>query len=723
MKYLDIRGDIIKHATSTLTFSDGGGLRHQVSLGQPNHFIELAPKVQEIEPGRWQINLRLRNISRQPLRLHELAVLDVDSDYGGMLNLQSLPIRWTVMGMQTTVADGGMYDMMVQRAECLKNDFYTADYMLVGNRSKNVYFLAGFLTFGRQLGSFRLAFDPSAYNFASFRAVCELDGCRLDAQKELISETLFLNMSDLPEKALADYAERVRHGAPRQPCARPTIGWGTWDYYFAKITEDDVLENARWLAKRRTEFPVEYIQLDDGFQKCEGDWLITNERFPHGLKWLAREIKKLGFKPALWLCPYLASRESSLYQKHPNWVIRDANGEPVRVQGYTTTHVYPLDCSLPAVRAWVREFGRTVVRDYGYHYIKLDCGNVRTMNRAGVLADRQWTKARAMHEGFKALRAGMGEKALLLGGCLFGQSIGIVDAMRVGGDVGARWDASQVDKHHGERDNYPGPGFVVRAIQATMNCAFQNGKWWQTDPDYLIVRPKGDCSELSDDDARTWASVVGLNGGLMILADRMTALPEERLDILRKVLPGYPGAARTVDFFKDTTPTKFSLAVENDSEQWHVAALINMRQPARIREEKLDFQELGLNPETPYHVFDFWAGKYRGIFKGGYQATLAMHQCRVLAIRAVTGLPQLVGTDLHITQGGVELKAARFDPKTGSLVVIPAAMSKKGHLYFYLPPGWQTLRNNAKQQGRILKLPITFRGNGQKIVIRLKQGA
>ncbi len=713
--------DGIRRATSTLVFSDAGGLRHAVSLGQPNPWVALSAELRALGPGRWRLTAQARNIGPRPLTLRRLAVLDVSADWGGALDLGGLPTQWTLLSMPLAVAGGGVYDLCVQRHESLKSEFFAADYCLLGNRTAGRTLLAGFLRFGRQQGTFRLRFDEEVYAFAAFRAACELDGMRLDPGARVESDPLFLNTADAPVPALEDYAARVAPARGRPVRRAPITGWSTWDYYHARITEDDVLENAAWLAKHRAEFPVEFIQIDHGFQRCEGDWLITNERFPHGLKWLARRIRALGFKPALWLCPFLVARESALYQRHPGWVIRDRLGAPVRVAGYAVQQVYPLDCSLPAARAWVRALGRTLTRDYGFAYVKLDGANVQPMATSGVLANPKWTKIRALRAGLQALRQGLGDQAVLLNGCLFGASLGLTDAMRVGGDVGARWDASRIDKHHGERDNYPGCGFVTRAIMATLNFAWQNRRWWLTDPDYLVVRPRGDLSELTLDEARTWASVVALNGGMMLLSDRMRTLPPDRLEILRAVFPPYPGAARTVDFFRSETPTCVALAASHATEHWQVAALLNMRLPARARTETLPFAELGLDPEGAYHVFDFWARRYRGLFRGRYRARLAPHQCQVLAIRAARPEPQIVGSDLHLTQGGVELKAVQFEARSGRLTIAPAPLRKTGHLYLHVPPEWRPADRHVPPPGRLLTLPVTLAGDGKPLVVRFRR--
>lgn len=729
---LDLPSDWIRSATSSAAFSDPAGVRHEVSAGQKNSFVEIRPLLEGNGRER-RLSVAVTNRSRRPLSLHEVALIDVQGREGGALELGSPPCNWTAMGLGMSVCNGGVHDLCLARWEQNKYNFYFADYIVLGDRKTGRYLTFGFLTFARQHGVFRLIMEQDVYNLESFRALCEFDGYRLDPGETVETEQLHINLGDAPAGALARYADLVVAGVRRHPPLRPIAGWGTWDYYHARITEDDVLENARWLAARRDELPVEFIQLDHGFQRCEGDWLVTNERFPHGLKWLADEIKKLGFKPAIWLCPFLVDARSAIFREHPDWMIHNRAGRPVNVAGYTNRDVHILDCSRPEAREWVRRLGATVARDTGYAYVKLDGANVQPMAASGALADPKCTKAQAMRLGLQAFREGLGEDVVLLNGCLFGISVGIVDAVRVGPDVGARWDASALDKHHGERDNYPGPGFIARGIDAVLNLAVFHNRWWINDPDYLVVRQKGDHSELTLEEARTWASVVGLSNGLAMLSDRMASLENERRLLLEAVLPHYgaqratsaaPRAtgmagARTLDFFENEQPTLMDLAVENESERWHVLAIINTRLPKRARDFEVAMERLGLDSAGEYLVFDFWARSFLGAFREKVAVRgLPPHHCRVLGIRLKQAVPQLLGTDLHLTQGGVEIQSAVFDSAARILVIKPACLRKQGRLYIHVPSGFQAGDAAGRQEGPVLTVPVKLDGSGAAIAIK-----
>ena len=92
---------------------------------------------------------------------------------------------------------------------------------------------------------------------------------------------------------------------------------------------------------------------------------------------------------------------------------------------------------------------------------------------------------------------------------------------------------------------------------------------------------------------------------------------------------------------------------------YDVAALTNWRNSTANRE--LSFEgKLGLDSQASYVVFDFWAQKLLGVFKGKIALTIAPHDTRVLLIHPLENHPQLVGTSRHIT-GAYSIQQVEWD--------------------------------------------------------------
>ena len=89
--------------------------------------------------------------------------------------------------------------------------------------------------------------------------------------------------------------------------------------------------------------------------------------------------------------------------------------------------------------------------------------------------------------------------------------------------------------------------------------------------------------------------------------------------------------------------------------------------PASLRpkEVHVDFAELGLRPDVPFLVYEFWSQKLLGEAKNSFTLSLLPHTCRLLCIRPVPERPWILSTDLHISQGGVELRDVQWNPDSG----------------------------------------------------------
>ncbi len=301
--------------------------------------------------------------------------------------------------------------------------------------------------------------------------------------------------------------------------AVPT-GWCSWYELGAAVTEADMLANLDYCAARFDRRFFRYIQLDDGYQRAVGDWNV-NAKFPHGHRWLTDRIHAAGFQAGLWVAPFAVAEGSDVARANPAWLLKGPQPETAPVVVDTREpwggHILALDGAHPGVQQWLYDLARTAVREWGYDYLKVDFLEWAT---AGVTHYGGLTRAEAYRSGLSAIREGLGTEAFLLG-CRapLQHAAGLVDGMRIGGDVEASWGGIQV----------PARAAALRS--------FYHRSVWLNDPDCLVVRPP-----LTLDEARVWASVVAVSGGLSIFSDNLPKLPAERLPLLQKTIPV---AART----------------------------------------------------------------------------------------------------------------------------------------------------------------------------------
>jgi alpha-galactosidase len=336
------------------------------------------------------------------------------------------------------------------------------------------------------------------------------------------------------EMSAAQMAARWADAAGRWMNARVSApfqrGWCSWYHYFDAITEDALRANIKALEAMRSEFPLDVIQLDDGFQSALGDWDTTNARFPSGHKKIAGEIRAAGFRAGIWTAPFLAARDARLMIEHPDLFITDAeSGEPVRAgrnpkwTASSDAFAYALDASHPAFLAHLRRLFARLTREFGYSYLKLDF--LYAGAAPGRRHDPSLTRAETLRRGLEAIRAGAGDDAFILGcGCPIGPAIGVVDGMRIGPDVSPSW---------GSTASGVGDPSTVYALDAIVARSFMHRRLWLNDPDCLMVR--GRETRLTADERAALAATIGASGGMLLISDDMGILDAEAGKLFRAV--------------------------------------------------------------------------------------------------------------------------------------------------------------------------------------------
>ena len=82
------------------------------------------------------------------------------------------------------------------------------------------------------------------------------------------------------------------------------------------------------LAAKAAKLGVELFVLDDGWfgrrtddTKGLGDFAPSPQKLPSGLEGLAREVAAKGLSFGIWVEPEMVSRDSALYEAHPDWAV------------------------------------------------------------------------------------------------------------------------------------------------------------------------------------------------------------------------------------------------------------------------------------------------------------------------------------------------------------------------------------------------------------------
>jgi hypothetical protein len=429
------------------------------------------------------------------------------------------------------------------------------------------------------------------------------------------------------------------HDVQRKPILH---GWCSWFYTRIQATEAEQLRNAAFIAQHLTPYGMQWVQIDDGYQRAFGDW-EANELYPHGMAWLAAEIRRLGLQPGIWIAPYAVSEHASLVQMHPEWLAHDAEGN-LQTTASTRGVRYILDITHPGARQWLRERIHTIVDVWGYDFIKIDFVEW-TLLAIERYYDPTVSRAQAYRLGMETIRAAMGPQRHLLD-CGPGQvTMGLIDSLRIEQDLPQpTWE------HYVKHSSSTAP--------AVAKCYYFNQRTWVNDADHLCL------ALLSLPQAQTVASLIALSGGTVISGDRLYDLDSARLAILTKVLPTYGEAARPLDLFEKDRPELFALPIRTDFSSWWLVGYFNWDEEAEVTRDFV-VSRLGLESTASYLIYDFWEQRLLPISNGTVRLRFAPASVRLLALREQRGIPQVAGTDRHYTQGAVELTQVQWDAPQG----------------------------------------------------------
>ena len=473
------------------------------------------------------------------------------------------------------------------------------------------------------------------------------------------------------------------HPIDRRRCPKAPTGWMSWNIYFDKAGSAENLAEARIAAKYLKPFGLDIWSIESWQDNSLWLWVGENfhchenkcykPQFPEGMKWLADEIRKLGFKPGIWMTLY-GSGDKEFHDKHPELYLHDKDGKPISNWAGT----YMLDTTNPESLKLMTKLAREAREEWGYEFFKFDgmANTPRKFERPEIRARMKDPKNELWFENsVKAMRDGIGEDALFLAcmGDFTGTEIQFADATRLGSDV-VGCGASQFGENYhplGSSPTYQWPvkwKNVLHQAQCTFTQIFINNIMAYTDPDTLMVG-----LALERHEAEVMATIVGLPGQLMFDGDKLACLPPDRMKMIQQVLPVadvtprnlYPYAAAAM------LPV-WNLTVSRPWGDWHVVALFNWEDGPKSME--VSFEDLGLDADKKYSVYEFWSQEYAGEVFGSLGANLPMRSVKLFAVREATGRPQFVGDDRHITQGAVEIADERWDASKKELTLVVKAV-------------------------------------------------
>ncbi|MEH6305301.1 alpha-galactosidase [Olivibacter sp. CPCC 100613] len=151
-----------------------------------------------------------------------------------------------------------------------------------------------------------------------------------------------------------------------------------WEATYFDFNENKLFS----LLKDAKKLGVDLFLLDDGWfgnkyprnsdTSALGDWEENKKKLPNGLTSLVKEASANGIKFGVWVEPEMVSPKSELYEKHPDWVVKQQE----RPEYYFRNQLV-LDLSNPQVQDFVfKTLDDLFIKNPGLAYIKWDCNAV-----------------------------------------------------------------------------------------------------------------------------------------------------------------------------------------------------------------------------------------------------------------------------------------------------------------------------------------------------------
>jgi alpha-galactosidase len=496
------------------------------------------------------------------------------------------------------------------------------------------------------------------------------------ANRDLSSEPLLISTGSDYHQLLENYGSIIRQLHHARTNAPSIAGWWSWTAFYFGLNQGMALTNAQWLSHNLKDLGYKFFHIDEGYQYARGEYTTPDAvLFPGGMNLLESKVRSLGLTPGIWTAPFEVSDRSWVFENHKDWLVHNAAGHPIHA-GYVIAEekldpLYILDCTHPGAQEYLRRTYRTLARDWGIRYIKMDFMDDSAIE--GLYYKPNTTAMEAQRIGLQVIREAVGDDVFLdKDGSVMLNPVGFVDFGRISQDTGHTFESS--------RD--AATGIAARY--------YMNRNFFVADPDaFTVSRQTVDEQEwhggkhpLTLDEARVSIALGAVAGGMYEIGDDLSRLgmDEERVALVKNEdllnMSRLGRASRPIDLMsyapEDGMPSTFFL---QESKRTSILTVFNWTDQPRQRSIDLA-RDLGLQSQGHNQVFDVFDSTTAGQNNVDRLALqLAPHSVRVLKIIDSSVPPAAPSVTLNaqeIAKAGEAVRLSAESDPTGVPVVLYA---------------------------------------------------
>jgi chitodextrinase len=336
----------------------------------------------------------------------------------------------------------------------------------------------------------------------------------LPAGESMTSERLMFAAGIDYHSQLDSYGSAIRELHHSRVSLENMLGWWSWTAFYTKITQGAALTNAQWLAEHLMTLGYDYFHFDLGYGYARGEYATPNaSQFPHGMWDLTHRICQLGMKVGVWTAPFEVGVRAWIYEHHKDWLVHNAHGDPISIgkaEEVEDEPLFVLDVTHPEAQEYLRQTYRTLVREWGVRYIKLDFMDNTAIE--GYYHRPHTSALEAQRIGLEIIRKTVGEDVLLdKDGSPMLNPVGLVDEGRISQDTG----------HAFLRSKEAEPGIAARY--------YMHRNFFIDDPDAFTVsrqllEERSIQAPLTLKEAQVSIALAAVSGGMFEIGDDLPTL-------------------------------------------------------------------------------------------------------------------------------------------------------------------------------------------------------
>lgn len=639
------------------------------------------------------LSVGVENLNDEPIALDGMTLIGVspsNKEHQGAVNLGGPPAGYRLFLNMNHSSDQGM--------RAVYDGFETTtqagyDGVLYDTESqKSLVF--GFLSFQKWWSAIKVGYnsqvqsnrnEPQGINQWSLYHRCEQHLCH--SGQEIESEPVYLNFSGQASESYQLYAEMLAKRMNAHKLEHVFSGWSACPTDDQKqVNAGHILRQVDKIVQTRLFGPhdpngAEYIHLEDGWQQSTASHEVHSENFPNGVKRVVDGIHSKGLKAGIRFAPFSVALNSVLVQQHPDYFLQDRAKKPATVilpeEG---AEVALLDVSHPGAQAYIREYIHRIIDEWECDLVKADLLGY-TIGPMTEFENFNWndeslTVVELYRQGIQLLNQAVAEsqRTAILSVC------NTANGPSVGGFSLNHLSNHRVYTGKGLWDDRTG---LKQLISTSIPYLPIHDTMWTNEFGVLAVD-----EPLPINEVIVAITAAALSGGVVTCGDDLTTLKSARAKLLGKLFPLVGEAATPIALYQHELPQVWNLRLQASYDSWNVVAVFNWNDTSD--EAHLTLASLGLDESKYYLVHDFWDRQYLGVVRGSITLmSIPPRSAKLLCLRAEQSSPQLLATDIHFTQGGVEILSAGWDAKSQSfLIVCKPPRHNEGTLFIHVPENY-----------------------------------